>query len=60
MARRTRCAGAGYVSHVLNRAVGRATLFDKPANYAAFEKVPRQTGERTGLRLVAHVAPPNH
>jgi hypothetical protein len=41
MARRMRCADAGYVYHVLNRAVGRATLFDKPADYAAFEKVIR-------------------
>jgi len=42
MARRTRCSDAGYVYHVLNRAVGRATLFAKPADYAAFEKVVRQ------------------
>ena len=32
MARRTRCADAGYVYHVLNRAVGRATLFEKQAD----------------------------
>jgi putative transposase len=60
MARRTRCSDAGYVYHVLNRAVGRATLFDKPADYAAFEKVLRQAWERTGMRLVAYVAMPNH
>ena len=53
MARRTRCSDAGYVYHVLNRAVGRATLFVKPADYAAFEKVLRQAWERTGMRLVA-------
>jgi putative transposase len=60
MARRTRCSDAGYVYHVLNRAVGRATLFDKPADYAAFEKVLRQAWERTSMRLVAYVALPNH
>jgi REP element-mobilizing transposase RayT len=60
MARRTRCSDAGYVYHVLNRAVGRATLFEKPADYAAFEKVLRQAWERTGMRLVAYVAMPNH
>jgi putative transposase len=60
MARRLRCSGAGHVYHVLNRAAGRATLFDKPADYAAFEKVLRQAWERTGRRLVASVAMPNH
>ena len=35
MARRRRCSDAGYVYHVLNRAVGRATLFDTQADYAA-------------------------
>ena len=29
MPRRLRCADGGYVYHVLNRAVGRATLFHK-------------------------------
>jgi putative transposase len=42
MARRIRCSDAGYVYHVLNRAVGRATLFEKAADYAAFEKVLRE------------------
>lgn len=60
MARRTRCADAGYVYHVLNRAVGRATLFHKPADYAAFEKVLRQAWERSAMRLVSYVAMPNH
>jgi hypothetical protein len=32
------------VYHVFNRAVGRTTLFDQPADYAAFEKVLRQLG----------------
>ena len=60
MARRTRCSDAGYVYHVLNRAVGRAPLFDQPADYAAFEKVVRQAWERTALRLLSYVAMPNH
>jgi hypothetical protein len=37
MPRRLRCADGGYVYHVLNRAVGRATLFKKEGDYAAFE-----------------------
>jgi putative transposase len=60
MARRMRCSDAGYVYHVLNRAVGRATLFDKAADYAAFEKVLRQAWERTGMRLLCYVLLPNH
>ena len=60
MARRTRCSDAGYVYHLLNRAVRRATLFDKPADYAAFEKVLRQAWERLGMRLLAYALLPNH
>jgi len=48
------------VYHVLNRAVGRAKIFDKSANYAAFEKVLRQASERTEMRLLAYVILPNH
>jgi hypothetical protein len=54
MARRARCSGARYVYHVLNRAVGRATLFAKPADYAAFEKVLRQGWERSATRLLSY------
>jgi putative transposase len=60
MARRTRCSDAGYVYHVLNRAVGRATLFDKSADYAALEKVLRQAGQGFGMRLLSYVLMPNH
>ena len=60
MARRMRCSDAGYVYHVLNRAVGRSTLFDKPPDYAAFEKVLRQAWERSGMRLVSNLVMPNH
>jgi putative transposase len=55
MARRVRCSDAGYIYHVLNRAVGRATLFGKPADYAAFEKVIRQAWERSAMRLLSYV-----
>ena len=60
MARCTRCSDAGYVYHVLNRAVGRATLFEDSSDYTAFEKVLRQAWERTGMRLVSYIAMPNH
>jgi putative transposase len=60
MARRMRCSDGGFVYHVLNRAVGRATIFAKSADYAAFEKVLRQAWERTQMRLLAYVLLPNH
>jgi len=40
--------------------VGRATLFDKPADCAVFETVLCETGERSGMRLTSDVAMPNH
>ena len=60
MARRTRCSAAGHVYHVLNRALGRVTLFRKPADYAAFEKILRQAWERLGMRPLSYVVMPNH
>ena len=39
MLRRHRTATGGYVSHVLNRAVGRAAIFETNNADAAFEKV---------------------
>jgi putative transposase len=60
MARRSRWSDAGFVYHVLNRAVGRATIFEKSADYAAFEKVVRQAWERTQMRLLAYGILANH
>src|SRR5271166_2370041 len=60
MARRTRCSDAGYVYHVLNRAVGRSSLFAQPGDYAAFEKVVHQAWERSAMRLLHYVGMPNH
>jgi putative transposase len=60
MARRTRCSEAGYVYHVLNRAVGRAILFDKAADYAAFEKILSQCWDRFQMRLLSFSIMPNH
>ena len=60
MARRFRCSDAGYVYHVLNRAVGRATLFSKGGDYAAFEKILCQAWERFSMRLLSYLIMPNH
>ena len=52
----------GYVYHVLNRAVGRATLFYQEGDYAAFENTLRGQGVAThppvGLRTPAHFEVP--
>ncbi len=50
MARPLRYAPGGMVFHVFNRGVGRRTLFEKDADYLAFEKVIQET-----LRTRAHV-----
>jgi len=48
------------VYHVLNRGVGRATLFGKAGDYAAFEKILRQAWERLAMRLLSYTLMPNH
>ena len=60
MARKLRSAAGGVVYHVLNRAVGRGTLFEDEGDYAAFEKVLAETVERTRIRLLAYCLMPNH
>jgi putative transposase len=60
MPRRLRCSTGGFVYHALNRAVGRATLFDQPGDYAAFLKVLRQANEWLPMRLLAWCALPKH
>jgi REP-associated tyrosine transposase len=44
----------------LNRRVGRLQLFEKPADYLAFEKILSEAHERTGVRIVAYCLMPNH
>jgi len=39
MPRRARISTGGLAYHILNRRVGRLALFDKPADYMAFEKI---------------------
>ena len=59
MARRSRCSDAGYVYHVLNRAVGRATIFEKAADYAAFEKILAQASA-FAMPVLSYAIMPNH
>jgi putative transposase len=60
MPRRLRCASGGFVYHVLNRAVGRAQIFKKEGDYAAFMKVLRQAQEWQPMRLLSFCLMPNH
>jgi len=60
MPRRLRQATGGLVYHVLNRAVGRARLFRKAADYAAFEAVLEQAWWRLPTRMLCFCVMPNH
>ncbi len=50
----------GVAYHVLNRAVGRRTIFKTDADYLAFERVMEQAWRRMGTRLVSYCVMPNH
>jgi putative transposase len=45
---------------VLNRGNGRAEVFHKPADYAAFVRLLQEANERIDMRLVAWCLMPNH
>jgi REP element-mobilizing transposase RayT len=60
MPRRPRIAPGGLVYHVLNRAVARLALFEKPADYAAFERVLAEAMEKHPTRLLGYIVMPNH
>lgn len=46
--------------HVLNRGVARMALFEKPADYQAFEEVISETREASPMRICAYCLMPNH
>jgi putative transposase len=48
------------VYHVLNRAVARLPLFEKPADYVAFIRVLADTLDQFPMRILAFVLMPNH
>jgi REP element-mobilizing transposase RayT len=60
MPRRPRLATGGLAYHVLNRRVGRLSLFEKPADYFAFEKILTEARDRAGVRIAAYCLMPNH
>ena len=60
MPRRPRVASGGMFFHVLNRAAGRSALFQKDADYAAFERVVAEVHGRLPTRLLAYCLMRNH
>src|SRR5262245_25411086 len=60
MPRRPRAATGGYAYHVLNRAVGRRTIFRKEEDYAAFERILEEAPDFQPMRLLAYCLMPNH
>jgi len=60
MPRTSRVAPGGMVFHVLNRGVGRQRLFDKPADYAAFEDLLVETLAKQPMRICSYCLMPNH
>ena len=59
MPRTARKAPGGVVFHVLNRRVGKQTLFHKDEDYAAFERVLAYALELVPIRLFAYCAFPS-
>ena len=60
MPRVARVAPGGLIYHALNRGVARLTLFEKPADYDAFERVLDEAHRRTPTRILGFCLMPNH
>lgn len=60
MPRTKRVCPAGEVFHVLNRAVARLQIFEKPGDYEAFMRVVDETWGIVPIPIFAMVAMPNH
>ena len=60
MPRTARKAPGGIVFHALNRGVGGRTVFEKDADYAAFERVMAHALAAEPVQLLAYCLMPNH
>jgi putative transposase len=60
MPRQPRAAPGGYVYHALNRSVARLPLFQKDADYDAFERVLVEALVKHPIRLLSYCVMPNH
>ena len=59
MPRRARIAPGEIIYHTLNRANERTLLFDKPEDYAVFERIMVAAMRRSPIRLLAYCLMPN-
>lgn len=60
MGRPKRADAAGHCYHMLNRANLRATIFHKPDDYLAFEKLLAQAVDKFDIELFSYCLMPNH
>ena len=60
MPRTARAAVGGMCYHVLNRGNGRAEVFHKDADFAAFLDLMAEANERLPLRILGYALMPNH
>jgi REP-associated tyrosine transposase len=60
MGRPLRAATGGLVYHVLNRANARLPIFEKPADFEAFERVLIEAHQRVPMRILSYCVMPNH
>lgn len=60
MGRPLRAAVGGIIYHVLNRANGRQSIFEKSSDYEAFERVLLEAHRRVPMRTLAYCLMPNH
>ncbi len=60
MPRHARVAPGGLVYHALNRATARLPLFEKPADFDAFERVIAHTLQHVPTRILGYCVMPNH
>jgi putative transposase len=60
MGRPLRAAVGGLIYHTLNRANARLAIFEKEADFAAFEQIIAEALIRSDMRLLAYCVMPNH
>lgn len=60
MGRAPRVDVAGHIYHVLNRANRKATIFQKEADYEAFERILSEAIDRSDVELFSYCLMPNH
>ena len=60
MPRTARVTPGGMVFHVLNRGVGRRSLFDNEGDYDAFERIIAETLDKCRMRICGYCLMPNH